>query len=265
MKKPIIMGILNITPDSFYSGSRVTNIDDSLNRINNMLNEGATIVDIGAASSRPFSKIISDREELERLTPFLQAITKNFPDTFFSIDTYNSKTAKICVEEYGFSMINDISAWNIDPLMFETIITLNVPYVLMHMKGTPENMQINPTYNNVVEEVYRFLGQKIYELNSHGISDIIIDPGFGFGKTIEHNYQLLKKLELFKTLPYPLLVGLSRKSMVYKLLNINPDDSLNGSTAITTIALLKGADIIRTHDIKETKQLIDIINTYNKA
>jgi len=265
IEKPILMGIVNITPDSFYANSRVQNIDLVIKKTASMLENGATIIDIGAASSRPHSVIIPSEEEIKRLKPIAEALSKTFPDVWFSVDTYNSDTATMCVEEYGFYMINDISGYTIDPNMFNTIIRLNVPYVLMHMQGTPENMQNNPSYSDVSNEVFQFLGKKKHELTAQGVNDIIIDPGFGFGKTLEHNYQLLKHLYDFRSLECPILVGLSRKSMVFRLLNISPEESLNGTSALHTIALLNGADIIRTHDVKEAKEIVDIIQFYFNA
>jgi len=208
IEKPIIMGIINITPDSFYANSRVQEIDEAIKKTASMLENGATIIDLGAASSRPNSTLISAEEEIKRLKPFAQTLSKEFPDVWFSIDTYNSETASMCVEEYGFYMINDISGYSIDPSMFNTVVHLNVPYVLMHMQGTPENMQHKPTYQDVTNEVFQFLGKKKHELTAQGLNDIIIDPGFGFGKTIEHNYQLLKHLHDFRSLECPILVGL---------------------------------------------------------
>ncbi len=265
LESPIIMGIINITPDSFYSGSRVQNIDNFLAKIQQMLNDGATIIDIGAASTRPGAEIINSQDEMKRLEPFVELLYKAFPNTWFSIDTYNADTAKWCVEKYGFYMINDISAYSIDNNMFQTILQLNVPYVLMHMKGNPQNMQQQTNYQNVVAEVLRFLGEKKFELTSNGLNDVIIDPGFGFGKTIQQNYQLLKHLQDFEVLECPILVGLSRKSMIYKTLQLTPEESLIGSTVLHTLALLNHADIIRTHDVKETVQTIKLIETYIKS
>lgn len=256
------MGVINITPDSFYVGSRIQTQKELVEKINQMLKEGATIIDIGAASSRPFSEIISAEEEINRLKPFVKIISREFPDTWFSIDTYNAQTAKFCVEEHGFYMINDISAYSIDKEMFDTIVKLNVPYVLMHMQGNPQNMQLNPNYDDVTEEVFRFLGHKIFELTSKGLNDIIIDPGFGFGKNLEHNYTLLKHLDDFRALEHPVLVGLSRKSMIYKLLNNSPEDSLNGTSILNTIAILNGADILRVHDVKSAKEVIELTEYY---
>lgn len=265
IEHPIVMGIINITPDSFYKGSRIKNIDQCLQTIAQMIDDGATIIDIGAASSRPNAEILSADEELTRLSPYLDAIQKAFPNAWFSIDTYNSKTAATCVEKYGFYLINDISAWSIDKEMFDTVIKLNVPYVLMHMKGNPQNMQQMSKYDDVVAEVVQFLGMKKHELTSNGLNDIIIDPGFGFGKKIEHNFKLLKNIHVFNALECPIMVGVSRKSMIYKTLNIQPEESLEGSILIQSLAVLNGADIIRTHDVKETVHSLKLIDSYIKA
>ncbi len=265
LNKPIIMGIINLTSDSFYSGSRIQTQKEVVGKINQMLNEGATIIDIGAASSRPNSEIITAEEEINRLKPFVEIISKEFPRTWFSVDTYNAQTAEFCVEEHGFYMINDISAYSIDKEMFETVVKLNVTYVLMHMQSNPQNMQQNPEYRDVSEEVFRFLGHKIAELTSKGVNDIIIDPGFGFGKDLKHNYTLLKHLDDFRALECPVLAGLSRKSMIYRLLNNSPEESLNGTSVLNTIALLKGADILRVHDVKAAKEAIEMTSFYLNA
>lgn len=265
IEKPIVMGIINITPDSFYKGSRIENIDQCLKTIAQMIEDGATIIDIGAASSRPNAEILSADDELERLSPYLDAIQKAFPNTWFSIDTYNAKTAATCVEQYGFYMINDISAWSIDNEMFDTVVKLNVPYVLMHMKGNPQNMQQVAEYDDVLAEVLQFLGTKKHGLTSNGVNDIIIDPGFGFGKKIEHNFKLLKHIHVFKALECPIMVGLSRKSMIYKTLNIQPEQSLEGSILLQSLAVLNGADIIRTHDVKQTMLSLKLIDSYLNA
>lgn len=265
LNKPIIMGILNITPDSFYTGSRIYQTDEAIAAVESMIQNGATIIDIGAASTRPQAELVTPEEERTRLKPILIELSKQFPEIWFSIDTYHADIAKMCVEEYGFYMINDISAYSIDQNMFNTIIELNVPYVLMHMQGNPQNMQKNPHYDNVENEVFQFLGKKMYELKAHGLNDIIVDPGFGFGKSLQHNYQLLKNLNHFKALNSPILVGLSRKSMVYKLLETTPEKALNGTAVLQTIAILNGADIIRTHDVKETNEIISLLNYYWNA
>lgn len=265
INKPIIMGILNITPDSFYEGSRIQQIDKAIAAVESMIENGATIIDVGAVSTRPQAELISPEEERARLKPILIELSKQFPELWFSIDTYHADIARMCIEEYGFYMINDISAYSIDQKMFNTIIELNVPYILMHMQGNPQNMQKNPHYENVENEVFQFLGKKMFELKAKGLNDIIVDPGFGFGKSLQHNYQLLKKISDFKTLNSPILVGLSRKSMIYKLLETTPEKALNGTTVLQTIAILNGADIIRTHDVKETNEIITLLEYYCNA
>lgn len=258
LSKPIVMGILNITSDSFFDGNKYTKPETIAQRAENILSEGATIIDIGACSTRPGAVQISPREELRKLSEALEIINKKFPDTIISVDTYNSSVAKKVVENYNVAIINDISAGNIDPKMLETIALLGVPYVLMHMKGTPQTMQNNPQYNNILKEMTLFFSEKINFAAKLGINDIIIDPGFGFGKTIEHNYLLFNQLDKFKIFDLPVLIGISRKSMIYKPLNISADDSLPSTIALNAIALQKGVNILRVHDVKEAVQLIKI-------
>ncbi len=258
ISKPIIAGILNITPDSFFDGGRYTNIDALRKRIKQIIFEGAEIIDIGAYSSRPGAKHISEKEELQRLIPVLELMQKDFPNTIISVDTFRSEIAKIVVKNYGVAIINDISGGNIDKKMLPTIGKLNVPYIMMHMKGTPKNMQENPKYKDLIKEIIKFFAKKIKYTRQLGINDVIIDPGFGFGKTIEHNYQILNELEKFKILDCPILVGISRKSMIYKVLNSNPKNVLPASLALNMVALENGANILRVHDIKETMQVINV-------
>lgn len=258
ISKPIIAGILNITPDSFFDGGRYTNIDALRKRIKQIIFEGAEIIDIGAYSSRPGAKNISEKEELQRLIPVLELMQKDFPNTIISVDTFRSEIAKIVVKNYGVAIINDISGGNIDKKMLPTIGKLNVPYIMMHMKGTPKNMQENPKYKDLIKEIIKFFAEKIQYTRQLGINDVIIDPGFGFGKTIEHNYQILNELEKFKILDCPILVGISRKSMIYKVLNSNPKNVLPASLALNMVALENGANILRVHDIKETMQVINV-------
>ncbi len=258
-EKPVIMGILNLTPDSFYDGGRYLNLDKILNQTGKMIEEGAQFIDIGANSSRPGARQISESQELDRLTGSVGEIRKKFPDIYLSIDTFRSVVAKKMVVDCGVDMINDISAGELDDKMFKVIRELQVPYIIMHMKGTPENMQDKPVYKNVVKEVAGYLAKKVNGLNKMGVNDIIIDPGFGFGKTLDQNYKLLAALDVFSLLQVPLLAGLSRKSMIFKLLETSPDESLNGSTAIHTIALMKGADILRVHDVKAATEAITIV------
>ncbi|MDE3144202.1 MAG: dihydropteroate synthase [Bacteroidota bacterium] len=260
---PVVMGIINATPDSFYSGSRKSTVDTALNTAEQMLNEGATILDIGGQSTRPGSKKISVDEELLRVIPVIEAISKKFPQSFISIDTYHASVAKQTVDA-GAAIVNDISAGSMDAEMLPTVAELKVPFVCMHMKGTPQNMQQNPVYENVSKEVFDFFNERIKACQSIGIKDILIDPGFGFGKTIEHNFILLKELNIFKQLQKPLLLGISRKSMIYKTLNISAEEALTGTTVLNTIGLLNGANILRVHDVKEAVETIKIISAYQQ-
>lgn len=253
------MGIINITPDSFYSKSRVTENSTIIQQAEKMLFDGATILDIGGQSTRPGSTYLSADEELQRIIPAVKALCKKFPSAIISIDTFYSKVAKAAVEE-GCTIVNDISAGEMDSEMFATVSSLKVPYILMHMQENPSTMQKNPTYKNVTDEVCQFLKIKIDTAEKAGIKELIIDPGFGFGKTIEHNFQLLKNLSNFKKLGKPILAGLSRKSMINKLLNIEPEEALNGTTALNMLALMKGASILRVHDVKEAKQTIQLFS-----
>jgi len=260
---PIVAGILNLTPDSFYDGGIYSNEKEILLKTEKMLTEGAAMIDIGAESSRPGAGQITELEEQKRLIPILQQIIKRFPETIISIDTYRSSTAKAAVEN-GASVINDISGGYMDKEMFRTIAAMKVPYILMHMLGTPLNMQKNPKYENVVIELSHFFSSRIKVLHELGVKDIIIDPGFGFGKSNEHNYQLLSGLGFFKISDVPIMVGLSRKSMIYKVLNITPSESLNGTTALNMIALLNGANILRVHDVKEAVEVVKLWKMVNQ-
>jgi len=255
-----IAGILNITPDSFYDGGKYININAIKGRVEQIVAEGADIIDIGAYSSRPRAKHISEKEELQRLIPTLEMIKKYFPDTIISVDTFRANIAKKVVEDYGVAIINDISAGNMDAKMFETIAKLNVPYIMMHMQGTPQNMQKKPHYNDLIKEILMFFAEKLNIAKQIGINDVIIDPGFGFGKTIEHNYQILNELEKFKILDCPILVGISRKSMIYKHLNSKPENVLPATLGLSMIALQKGSSILRVHDVKETVQIVKVFN-----
>lgn len=261
--KPIVMGIINATPDSFYPGSRIQHTDDILYKAENMLNDGAVILDVGGQSTRPGSEQVGAEEELKRVIPAIEAITKNFPKALISVDTFYASVLKAAVEA-GANIANDVSAGSIDDELLPMVASLKVPYVLMHMKGHPQTMQMNPVYDNVVTEVYDALNIKKQELKQSGINDIIIDPGFGFGKTIQHNFQLLKGLSFFKEMEAPLLVGVSRKSTVYKTLQVTPQEALNGTTVLHTIALLNGASILRVHDVKEACEAIRLVNEYLK-
>jgi len=262
--KPLVMGIINTTPDSFYSGSRQQAVDAVLSKAEQMLNDGATILDIGGQSTRPGSEKLSADEELHRVIAPIEIINKNFPEAFISIDTYYSKVATNAVAT-GASIINDISAGSIDAAMIETVAALKVPYVLMHMQGTPQTMQQQPSYENVTKEVLDFLIKKVNELRKAGITDVIVDPGFGFGKTIDHNFELLRNLSVFNMLNCPVLVGISRKSTIYKTLGTTTDESLNGTTALNTIGLMNGASILRVHDVKEAVEIIKLFTAYTLA
>lgn len=261
INKPIVMGIINTTPDSFFIGSRQATVDAALNKAAQMLAEGATILDIGGQSTRPGSEQIGTKEELNRVLPVIEVIHHQFPEAFISIDTYHSTVAKKAVEA-GASIVNDISGGIIDEAMLATVAALQVPYICMHTKGNPTNMQQQAVYENVVKEVLNFFIHQTEKCRLAGIHDIIVDVGFGFAKTIEHNFQLLKQLEIFKILQKPLLVGISRKSTIYKTLNITANEALNGTTVINTIGLLNGANILRVHDVKEAVECIQLIEAY---
>lgn len=262
--KPLIMAIVNLTPDSFYDGGKYDSVKDVLADVHQKIKTGAHIIDIGAASSRPGAKEISENSEWERLSEALKAIRKEFPNIIISIDTYRSSIAQKCAD-LGADMINDIAAGDKDEKMFETIAKLNIPYVLMHMKGDPENMQKDPLYSDVIKEVKSELQVKIQKLEALGFKKIIIDPGFGFGKNTEHNFKLLKSLPELNTLTYPIMVGISRKSMVNKVIHTSPVTALNGTTVLHTIALLNGAKMLRVHDITEAKQAIELVQYYKNV
>ena len=256
--RPKVMGILNITPDSFYDGGKFQNEKEILLQTEKMLNEGASFIDVGAYSSRPGADQVSEQEELKRIVPVVTLLLKEFPSILLSIDTFRSKIALETVAA-GAALINDISAGNMDMQMFKTVAKLQVPYIAMHMQGTPQTMQQNPSYQNVTTYLIQFFSQKINQLHLLQVKDIIIDVGFGFGKTIEHNYQLLQDLSFFKSLNAPILVGISRKSMLYKTLNIAVKDALNATSSANTIALLNGANILRVHDVKEALECVKIV------
>ncbi len=255
------MGILNITPDSFYDGGRHQKRLAALDHAGRMLEEGAGILDLGAASTRPGAGIIDPETEQQRLIPVLKAIVRNYPGALLSVDTYHSSTARLAIDE-GAHMINDVSAGSIDPEMFNTIARLQVPYVIMHMQGRPDSMQREPKYTHVVKEVAEFFSKKIHILRQMGVHDLVIDPGFGFGKSLEHNYNLLARLDFFSIFDLPLMVGFSRKSMVNKVLRTPPEKALGGTTVLNTLALEKGARILRVHDVKEAVEAIKITSCY---
>ena len=255
---PKVMGILNCTPDSFYDGGQWNSDATILRHVEKMVHEGATFIDVGGYSSRPNAQHISEEEELKRVMPILKMLVKEFPDILLSIDTFRSNVAVEGIAA-GACMVNDISAGTMDAEMFSTIAHLQVPYIIMHMQGTPQNMQYSPTYTDIVYELIQYFSEKIYQLRKLGVNDIIIDVGFGFGKTIAQNYILLKQLALFKNLEVPILTGISRKSMLYKLLETTPDKALNATTVANTIALLNGTDILRVHDVKEACEAVKIV------
>ena len=256
LSTPQVMGILNVTPDSFYSDSRMQTEKDIADRAQQIIDEGASIIDIGAYSSRPNAEHISAEEEMNRLRTGLDILNRNHPDAVISVDTFRAEVAEQCVKEYGVAMINDISAGEMDNRMFATVAELGVPYIMMHMQGTPQNMQTEPHYDNLMKEVFLYFATKVQQLRDLGVKDIILDPGFGFGKTLEHNYELMAHLDEFSVFELPLLVGVSRKSMIYKLLGGTPQDSLNGTTVLDTVALMKGAHILRVHDVREAVEVV---------
>lgn len=261
---PKVMGILNITPDSFFDGGKYQHKKAILTQTEKMLKEGATFIDVGAYSSRPGADHVSEEEELRRILPAVALLLREFPDIYLSIDTFRSRVAKKTIEA-GAAVINDISGGNMDALMFKTIAQLQVPYILMHMQGTPQTMQNHPRYEHITTDLIQFFSEKMDELRRLQINDVIIDVGFGFGKTILHNFQLLKELHHFQTFNLPLLAGVSRKSMLYKTLNIHPNDALNATTSANTIALLQGANILRVHDVKEAVECIKIVEQLANA
>lgn len=261
LSKPQVMGILNVTPDSFYAGSHGVTERYIVERLHQITNEGASIIDIGAYSSRFEAEDVSMEEEMNRLRTGLELIRKYYPDAIVSVDTFRADVARMCVEEYGVAIVNDISAGQMDKEMYPTIARLGIPYIIMHMKGTPQTMQNNPQYAHLLKEIFYFFSEKVQKLRDLGVKDIIIDPGFGFGKTLEHNYELMNHLEEFSLFELPLLVGISRKSMIYKLLGTTPEEALNGTTTLNTISLLKGANILRVHDVKSAMEAVKIVTT----
>ncbi len=263
-EEPIVMGILNATPDSFYEGHLAKGISYLMQLAGKMIAEGVSIIDIGGQSTKPYSERIDADEERKRVIPLIENIHEQYPKTIISIDTYHSKVAADAVAA-GASIVNDISAGTIDKKMIATVAALQVPYVCMHMQGTPVDMQEKPVYNNLVKEILDFFIEKIDECINAGIKDILIDPGFGFGKTIEQNFILLHGLSIFKMLDKPILAGLSRNSTIYKTLHINPHEALNGTTVLNTLALVNGANILRVHDVKEAKEAITLIEAYKKS
>ncbi len=264
LDEPVVMGIINATPDSFYEGHLKLNIDGITALAGKMIQDGASILDIGGLSTRPGSSPVSVNEETGRILPVIEAVHSMYPEIILSVDTYNSQVARAAVIA-GASVINDISGGNIDKDMLSTVAALQVPYICMHMQGTPATMQVAPVYSNVVKEVLDFFISKIDACNQAGIKDVIIDPGFGFGKTIEHNFQLLKELSVLSITKKPILAGLSRKGTIYKTLGITAADALNGTTVLNTMALLNGASILRVHDVKEACEVVKLFYAYKKA
>lgn len=257
---PIVMGILNVTPDSFYDGGKYLDEKSISERAASIIEEGGKIIDIGAFSTRPGAKEISAEEELNRLIPAFKVVRKNFPLAFLSLDTFRSEVADFILNKFGPCIINDISGGTMDAKMFETVARLSVPYVLMHIQGTPQTMQKNPVYTDVVNDIMLLLSQRVQHLKLIGVNDVIIDPGFGFGKLLTHNYELMNRLDSFKIFGLPLMVGVSRKALIWKQLGITPEESLNGTTVMNTLALLGGADILRVHDVKEAVQVCNIVS-----
>ncbi len=264
LSTPCVMGILNATPDSFYAGSRMQTEAQIARRVEQMAQEGAGIMDVGAYSSRPGAADVSAKDEMERLRTALGVVRRLQPDAIVSVDTFRADVARMCVEEYGAAIINDISGGELDKDMFATVARLQVPYVLMHMQGTPQDMQQRPHYDSLLEDVFLYFARKVQQLRDLGVKDIILDPGFGFGKTLEHNYELLAHLEDFRIFELPLLAGVSRKSMIYRLLDTTPAEALNGTTVVHSICLLKGADILRVHDVRQAVEAVKIIMKMNE-
>ncbi|HQV34856.1 MAG TPA: dihydropteroate synthase [Flavobacterium sp.] len=256
---PKVMGILNVTPNSFYDGGKYKNESEIVKQVETMLVDGADFIDIGAYSSKPNAEFVSEEEEIARLIPVLKLVLKEFPTTLLSVDTFRSEVAKAAVKS-GASIINDISAGGLDDKMMETIGKLQVPYIMMHMKGTPQTMTQLTQYDDIVKEMLFYFSEKVALARSFGINDLIIDPGFGFAKTVEQNFEIMQKLELFKVLELPILAGVSRKSMIYKPLDLTPEKALNGTTALNMIALTKGASILRVHDVKEAVECVKLFS-----
>jgi len=262
---PKIMGILNVTPDSFYDGGKYDDPGKILEKVRSMIGEGADIIDVGGMSTRPRSEPVSEKEEIERIIPAIRLIREHFPGTIISVDTYRANVARIAAKDWSVEIVNDISGGGMDKSMFDTIADLQIPYIFMHMKGSPRNMQNHIHYEDIISEMLDYFAKKVALLKSLGLNDIIIDPGFGFSKSPEQNFHLLHHLDAFRVFELPILVGISRKSMIYKTLETEPSESLNGTTVLNTVALLKGANILRVHDIKEAVQTITLVEKLLKA
>lgn len=256
---PKVMGILNVTPNSFFDGGKYKNEDEIISQVNRMLSEGAAFIDIGAYSSKPSAEFVSEQEEIDRIVPAVELILKHFPEALLSIDTFRAEVAKASIES-GAAIINDIAAGELDDKMFDVIAKYNVPYIMMHMRGNPQTMQSLTQYDDIVKEMLFYFSEKVQQARSLGINDLILDPGFGFAKTTDQNYEVLQKMELFNLLELPVLAGVSRKSMIYKTLEITPQEALNGTTVLNTIALTKGAKILRVHDVKEAVECVVLFN-----
>jgi dihydropteroate synthase len=265
LRTPVVMGVVNITPDSFFAFSRYKSDRTLLQQVETFLAEGATIIDVGGYSTRPQAAPVSVDEEIKRISEALEIICKKFPEAVLSVDTFRSPVARMAVQEYGVAMINDIGGGTLDQLMFETIADLQVAYVLMHTRGNPQHMQEQTQYEDVVADVLQFLAKRVAQLRLLGVHDVVIDPGFGFAKTLEQNYEMMSKLSIFRQINAPLLVGISRKSMIYKLLGVDPEEALNGTTALNMLALMGGASILRVHDVKEAVETIRIFNAYRQS
>ena len=262
LSTPKVMGILNVTPNSFFDGGKYKNETEILSQVEKMVLEGATFIDIGAYSSKPSAEFVSEQEEIARIVPVVNLILKHFPETIISIDTFRSEVAKASIES-GAAIINDIAAGNLDEKMFEIIAKYNVPYIMMHMRGNPQTMQTLTDYDDIVKEMLFYFSEKVAKARSFGINDLIIDPGFGFAKTTDQNYEVFQKMELLNILELPLLVGISRKSMIYKTLSTTIENALNGTTVLNTLALTKGAKILRVHDVKEAMECVALFNKIN--
>ncbi len=254
---PVVMGILNLTPDSFFDGGKYANVEEAMRQVDKMVGEGAAIIDIGGMSSRPGAALVSEEEELRRVLPVVEAVAHHFPGVPLSVDTFRSEVARQSVAA-GASIVNDIYAGRFDEKMYETVASLDVPYIMMHMQGSPNTMQLAPAYSNVVQEVLHFFIEKMGHLRNLGVKDIILDPGFGFGKTVAHNYELLNKLQVFRMTELPILAGISRKSMICKVLGVKPEKALNGTTALHMVALQQGARLLRVHDVKEAVEVVKL-------
>lgn len=256
---PKVMGILNVTPNSFFDGGKYKNDEEIISQVEKMLLQGATFIDIGAYSSKPSAEFVSEKEEIERIVPAIELILKHFPEALLSIDTFRAEVAKASIES-GAAIINDIAAGELDDKMFDVIADYNVPYIMMHMRGNPQTMQTLTQYDDIVKEMLFYFSEKVKKARSFGINDLILDPGFGFAKTTDQNYEVMQKMELFNLLELPVLAGISRKSMIYKILNTSAQEALNGTTFLNTIALTKGAKILRVHDVKEAMECVILFN-----